>query len=156
MGSLYNSFLIIHSWNRCLILLSGIALVVFLIYSLSNNQNFNKSMKSLALTFLGSLHIQLLIGLILYVFLSPFTQAAFNDFGNAMKNSGLRFWAVEHFMINIVGIALAHTGYVLSKRKLNDKAKQKTLLIWTSIALLIIVLAIPMGIYGAERPWFRF
>lgn len=113
-------------------------------------------MKSIALTFLSSLHFQLLIGIILYIFLSPFTQAAFNDFGNAMKNSGLRFWAVEHFMINVVGIALAHTGCVLSKRKSNDMAKQKTLLIWTSMVLLIIVLAKPMGIYGAERPWFRF
>lgn len=113
-------------------------------------------MKTLALTFLSSLHVQLLIGLLLYIFLSPLTQAAFNDFGSAMKNSELRFWAIEHTLLNLIGIVLAQTGYSISKRKIGDQAKQRTLLIWTGIAFLIILLAIPMGIMGVERPWFRF
>lgn len=156
MGNFYNLFLIIHSWNRWIILLSGVVLLVTLIYSLSKSQIFSNTLKAMALTFLGSLHIQLLIGIILYVFLSPFTQAAFNDFGSAMKNSGLRFWAVEHTLLNVIGIFMAQIGYSISKRKIDDKAKQKTLLIWMGMAFLIILLAIPMGIMGVERPWFRF
>jgi len=156
MGNLYNLFLIIHSWNRWIILLSGLVLLVALIYSLSTSKKFSNALKTIALTFLGSLHIQLLIGIILYVFLSPITQVAFNDFGSAMKNSGIRFWAVEHTLLNVIGIVLAQTGYSISKRKIDDKAKQKALLIWMGIAFLIILLAIPMGIMGVERPWFRF
>lgn len=156
MGNLYNLFLIIHSWNRWIILLSGLVLLVTLIYSLSKSQKFNKVMKTLALTFLGSLHIQLLIGIVLYFFLSPFTQAAFKDFGSAMKNPELRFWAVEHTLLNVIGIILAQIGYSISKRKINDQAKQRTLLIWMGIAFFVILLAIPMGIMGVERPWFRF
>lgn len=156
MGNLYNIFLIIHSWNRWIILLSGFVLLLALIFSLSRSTKFNAASKALATTFLSSLHIQLLIGIILYVFLSPFTQAAFNDFGNAMKNSGLRYWAIEHTVLNVIGIVLAQIGYSISKRRVNDKAKQKTLLIWMGIAFLIILIAIPMGIMGVERPWFRF
>lgn len=156
MGNLYNIFLIIHSWNRWIILLSGFVLLLALIFSLSRSTKYNAASKALATTFLSSLHIQLLIGIILYVFLSPFTQAAFNDFGNAMKNSGLRYWAIEHTVLNVIGIVLAQIGYSISKRRVNDKAKQKTLLIWMGIAFLIILIAIPMGIMGVERPWFRF
>ena len=115
-------------------------------------QQINK----VALTFIISLHVQLLVGILLYFILSPLTEAALNDFGAAMKNSGLRFWAVEHSILNLVGIILAQIGYSKSKRKIQEKSKQKTLLIWTSIALFLILLVIPMGIMGVERPWFRF
>lgn len=156
MGSLYNLFLVLHSWNRWIILLAGIALIIASIIGLSNKDKFSPAHGFLRLTYLSSLHIQLLIGILLYFVFSPLTQAAFNDIGNAMKTSGLRFWLVEHTLLNVIGIVLAQIGYSKSKKKLSDKAKFKTLLIYTSISLFIILLAVPMGIMGVERPWFRF
>lgn len=156
MGSIYNITLFIHSWNRWIVLILGIALIIRLISSISGTKQFTSGIRQLAVFFVISLHLQLLIGLILYFFLSPLTQVAFNDFGNAMKNSGLRFWAVEHLMLNVIGIALVQIGYTRSKKIPSDSKKLKSLLIWTSIGLFIILLAIPMGIMGVERPWFRF
>lgn len=155
MGTLYNLSLIIHSWNRWLIILAGILLIVMLISALKGRIHNMQQINKVALTFIISLHVQLLVGILLYFILSPLTEAALNDFGAAMKNSGLRFWAVEHSILNLVGIILAQIGYSKSKRKIQEKSKQKTLLIWTSIALLLILLVIPMGIMGVERPWFR-
>lgn len=155
MGTLYNLSLIIHSWNRWLIILAGILLIVMLISALKGRIHNMQQINNVALTFIISLHVQLLVGILLYFILSPLTEAALNDFGAAMKNSGLRFWAVEHSILNLVGIILAQIGYSKSKRKIQEKSKQKTLLIWTSIALLLILLVIPMGIMGVERPWFR-
>jgi cytochrome c biogenesis protein CcdA len=156
MGTFYNYSLVIHSWNRWLIIVAGVVLIIMLVAALKgrlrNTQNINK----VALTFIISLHLQLLIGLLLYFFLSPLTQAAFNDFGSAMKNSGLRFWAVEHSLLTLVGIILAQIGYSKAKRINEEKLKQKTMLIWMGIALFLILLVIPMGIMGIDRPWFRF
>ncbi|MEY2637389.1 MAG: hypothetical protein RLZZ197_1867 [Bacteroidota bacterium] len=47
-----------------------------------------------------SLHTQLLIGLVLYLALSPVTTAAFADFGAAMKDSATRLILVEHVTVN--------------------------------------------------------
>jgi hypothetical protein len=156
MQNLYSLFLLLHSWNRWLIVVSGLILIAMLITYLSSNRQFNSAVKATALTYISSLHLQLLIGLIFYFFISPFTQLALNDFGEAMKNADLRYWAVEHSLLNIIGIALVQIGYSKSKKKTVSKEKMKTLLIWSSIAFLIILLAIPMGIMGVERPWFRF
>jgi len=80
---------------------------------------------------------------------------ALSDFGAAMKDSALRFWAVEHAFVNIIAIAIAQTGSILVKRRNDSTGKNKRTLIWTGIALLLILAMIPMGMMGVERPWFR-
>ncbi|MGV8113463.1 MAG: hypothetical protein AB2L17_11190 [Lentimicrobium sp.] len=79
-----------------------------------------------------------------------------NDFGAAMKDSTLRYWAVEHSLLNIIAVALAQAGSILIKRTADSRIKHRKTLIWSGIALFIILLMIPVGIMGPERPWFRF
>lgn len=155
MGQLYNVFIIIHSWNRWLILIAGLLTIIAAIINMSRRNGEISYNKNVGLTYVASLHFQLLLGLILYFILSPLTKAAFNDFGNAMANGGLRFWAVEHTILTLAGIIIAQVGYSKSKRKVTTRDKNKTILLWTIISLILILLAIPMGIMGVDRPWFR-
>lgn len=155
MGILYNISLLIHSWNRWIIIIIGLSLFITLFTSLSKEDNKISNTRGTAFLFLISLHIQLLIGLLLYFILSPLTKIAFSDFGSAMANADLRFWAVEHTLLNIIGITLVQIGYSKSKKK-SGRDKNKALLLWMGIGFLIILLAIPFGIMGVERPWFRF
>lgn len=156
MNTVYTISLFLHSWNRWLILIAGVIVIAAAIKGLSSKSKYGPFQKRWALVFLSSLHLQLLVGLIMYFFLSPFTLQALNDFGAAMKDSVLRFWAVEHTLVNVIAIALAQTGSILVKRIPNSKGKHKRTLIWTGIALFLILAMIPMGMMGVERPWFRF
>ena len=74
---------------------------------------------------------QLLLGLLLYFILSPFTLQAMNDFGAAMKDSTLRYWAVEHSLLNIIAVALAQVGSILIKRTADSRIKHRKTLIWS-------------------------
>jgi len=156
MNTVYTISLFLHSWNRWLILIAGVIVIVAAIKGLSSKSKYSPFQKRWALVFLSSLHLQLLVGLIMYFFLSPFTLQALSDFGAAMKDSVLRFWAVEHTLVNVIAIALAQTGSILVKRIPDSKSKHKRTLIWTGIALFLILAMIPMGMMGVERPWFRF
>ena len=93
---------------------------------------------------LGFSHLQLLVGLIQYISTSPYTQAAFADFGAAMKNPLLRYFAVEHIFAMVLAIALIQVGRTLSKRKSADEQKHKTVAIYTSIAALLIIGSLAM------------
>ena len=100
--------------------------------------------------------IQFLLGLGLYVKLSPMTQIALQDFGAAMANPVLRFWAVEHALGMIVALALVHIGRVRI-RKTADAAKRHRLgAIFFGLALAIILLTIPWPGTPAARPLFPF
>jgi hypothetical protein len=156
MNSVYNITLFLHSWNRWLILVAGIIVIASAIKGITSKAEYNPFQRRWSLIFLSSLHLQLLIGLVMYFFLSPFTAQAMSDFGAAMKDSVLRFWAVEHAFVNVIAIAIAQLGSILVKRKTDSAAKHKATLIWNGIAIFLILAMIPMGMMGVERPWFRF
>lgn len=155
MYTLYGITLFLHSWNRWLILIAGVIVIAAAIKGLSVKSEYSSFQKRWSLIFLSSLHLQLLIGLLLYFFLSPITAQALSDFGAAMKDSVLRFWAVEHTFVNVIAIGLAQTGSILVKRRADSAGKHKRTLIWSGIALLLILAMIPMGMMGVSRPLFR-
>jgi len=156
MSTFYSVTLFLHSWNRWLILVAGIIVIASAIKGLLAKTDYSPMQRKWSLIFISSLHVQLLVGLIMYFVLSPITAQALNNFGAAMKDSILRYWAVEHAFVNIIAIAVAQAGSILAKRTVNASVKHRRTLIWTGIAMLLILAMIPMGIMGPDRPWFRF
>ena len=152
---MYNFLLITHSWLRWVVLI----LAVYAIYR--NYEGFTSGRKWLAADkkvntfFISSLHLQLLIGLILYFGLSPVVQSFFADVKGSMKNAELRFFGMEHFVGTVVGIIVAQVGSIRAKKQISDAGKFRTAFFWFLIATVIILLMIPFGIWNAERPMFR-
>ena len=107
------------------------------------------------LLFTISLDTQLLVGLVLYFVLSPFTKIAFQDFGAAMANSSLRFWAVEHLAGMIIGIALAHVGRVKIRKAPTDARKHRLATIYFGLALVVVSASIPWPGMPVGRPLLR-
>ncbi|MBC8110579.1 MAG: hypothetical protein H7Y04_05915, partial [Verrucomicrobia bacterium] len=97
----------------------------------------------------GSMHLQLLLGLILYFGLSPFGLKAF-DLGMkvVMKTPTYRHWAVEHITTMIIAVAIAQIGRIVSKKAPSDLLKHKRAAIYYSIAVFLILLSIPYAFVG--------
>jgi hypothetical protein len=152
---MYEILLNLHSWLRWLVL--GMAVVV--IY---NNYNGWKSGlvytakdKKLNTYLMILLHSQLVIGLALYLGVSPMMKDIMTNFGASMKDAGQRFWSVEHIMGMLVGIIVAQIGASKAKKQATDADKFKTGFMWFAIGILIIILMIPFGIWNVDRPMFR-
>lgn len=146
---MYDIVLFLHSWIRWFILILGLV-VLFKAYSgWFGNKPYLKGDNGMSAGFMGLLHLNLLLGLILYFFLSPYVQSAFNDFGVAMKNSSLRYWAVEHILVMIIAVVVAQVGRIKAKRATTDLDKHKTTAIWYTIAIVLMLSRIPWG--EAER-----
>jgi len=108
------------------------------------------------LWFVLALDIQFLVGLALYLALSPIMQLVFQDFGGAMRDSTLRFWGVEHIVGMMAGLALVHAGRVRIRKTADAGRRHKTAAIFFGLALLAMVLTIPWPGMPAARPLFRF
>jgi len=93
-----------------------------------------------------ALDIQFTIGLVLYA-LSPLTRVAFQDFGAAMANPVLRFYAVEHLFVGLVAIALAHIGSAKIRKAKSPREKFRFMAIFYGLALLSIL---------SRMPWDRW
>ncbi len=100
-------------------------------------------------------HVQLLIGFVLY-WLSPLAIYFRNYLKEGMGQREIRFFGMEHPAMMFIAIVVLSIGSSLSKRKPEARQKFKTMALWFSFALLIILLSIPWPFSPLTgRPLFR-
>jgi hypothetical protein len=153
---LYETLLVLHSLIRWLVVIFAIITLVRAYLGWFGNKTWRKSDNRVGMLFGSFLDLQMLIGLILYFFVSPITTAAFRNFGPAMANADVRYFSVEHVLLMVVGVVLAHIGSSKVKKEANDASKFKIAAIWYSVAVLVILVAIPWPFLPSGRPLFRF
>ena len=152
---MYPAVLALHSWSRWLVVIFGLIALYRAFVGWRNRRPYLGADNGMAAAFVGSMHLQLLLGLILYFGLSPVAKAATQSMGAAMKNPELRFWGVEHITTMILAVIIAQVGRSLSKKAINPVSKHKKAFIWFAVALVLVLLMIPWGIWNPARPLFR-
>jgi heme A synthase len=149
---MYSTILLLHSWMRWVALLAGVAATAS---ALGKSDSMARNAERWGRFFIIALDIQLLLGIVLYAVLSPYTAAAMKDFAAAMRDPVLRFWAVEHSTTMLFAVVLAHVGRVLA-RKATDPGKKRTrLLVCFGVAVLLMLLGTPWPGTANGRPLFR-
>ena len=131
----------IHSgWAYLAFLLLVIAVVNSIIGLLSKKEYTAKD-KKIGLYALGAIHIQLVIGFIIY-FVSPVGFSGFS-----MSDSALRLTSMEHPLINILGIVLMTIGWVKHKKLTSSESKFKTVAIYYGLRFVLILSRIPWNLW---------
>jgi len=151
---LYTVVLFLHSWIRWIALVAGVGATYFALTDRSTTLAEGR-IDRWGLAFMTSLDVQMLLGLLLYLVLSPFTAEAMRDFGAAMKSPGLRFFAVEHLTMMMAAVILAHVGRVLGRKARSPEQKRFRMMICFGLASVAMILAIPWPGMAAGRPLFR-
>lgn len=144
----------LHSFLRWALLLLMIVSIVKAAMSTSGKNPYTPSDRKRTLFTMIAAHLQLVIGVILYM-TSTVVQAGRSNMAAAMKNGVLRFWTVEHLTMMIIAIVFITIGNIRSKKMDTDAGKYKQILIWFGLALLIIIAAMPWP-FRTElgRGWF--
>lgn len=148
--------LTLHSLVRWLVLIS----LLFAIYrgfrgwrSGSAFSAFDNSVRHWTATIV---HIQLILGLWLY-FISPLTDYFLHHFSEAVHERTLRFFGMEHSLMMFVAITVITIGSAKARRKSTDKDKYKTMTLWYTAGLLLILTSVPWAFSPlVSRPWLRW
>jgi hypothetical protein len=148
---MYSATLLVHSWIRWAVVLAGLYAFARSAIGASQRSRWMPGDDRAGFWFVTALDLQVTLGLILYFFLSPLTSAAMRDFGGAMKDPILRFWAVEHAFGMVIGLALAHIGRARA-RKADSLRRHRVTAIFFGLALLLILASIPWPGSAHGRP----
>ena len=151
---MYPLVLMLHSWLRWVALVAGVGAIATTAADRSDTMRTSRS-DLWGLALMIALDVQMLLGLLLYLVLSPFTTEAMRDFGAAMKNPALRFFAVEHVALMFAAVVLAHVGRVLARKARTAEQKRSRLLICFVLATIAMLLAMPWPGMISGRPLFR-
>jgi hypothetical protein len=142
-----------HSLLRWIVIIAGLWVLTRVWSGLLGRAEWTRKDQIAGLVFTSLLNLQLILGLILYA-ISPITRSAMANFAAAMKDSTLRFFAVEHFAGMLVAVVIAQVGYSVSKRAVTDRAKFLRSAVAYSIATVLIVASIPWPFMKYGRPLF--
>jgi len=117
------------------------------------NQEVSSSLRKQSVILMGLLHLQLLIGLVLYAIIYiPFWQGM----GMAlMKISEIRFYAVEHFLIMIIAVVVAQIGSIASKKAHTGMLAHKKLFMYLLSTFFLLLLSLLPGLMTGKMTWFR-
>jgi hypothetical protein len=99
--------------------------------------------------------MQVLFGVLLYFGLSPFTHAAMEDVGAALRNPATRFWAFEHAGAMAVAVVLVRTGRVMAMNASSAASARTRRLVPFAIATVLMLAATPWPGLPNGRPLFR-
>jgi hypothetical protein len=139
---MYQALLDTHSLLRWVIL-------IFLLLSIfrqmtAGNQPFDGRDKGFGLPLLIATHLTAVIGIYQWAVGDlglNFIQTS--GMGAVMKDSVMRFWAVEHPLMMLIGAILVTIGYGQRKTKHTTRVQRRRTLIYYVLALIVILMAVP-------------
>jgi hypothetical protein len=149
---MYPLTLTLHSILRWIVLILAVVAFVRALVGWLGKQEWTALDNRLGMLLSASMDLQVLLGLILYIFLSPITTSAFRNLGAVMGNAAQRFWTLEHIFLMIVALILIHVGRATSRAAERAGGKHKRAAIFFGLALLAILMAIPWPFLSYGRP----
>jgi hypothetical protein len=151
---MYTTILALHSWIRWIALIAGVGATIMTMRDSSGVAGASR-VDRWGFALVTALDVQLLLGLILYLVVSPNMVEIRANFGAAMKDPVARFWAVEHITSMLVAVILVHVGRVLGRKSTSPESKRMKLFVCFGIATVLMILSIPWPGLRAGRPLFR-
>ncbi len=146
---MYSVLVHTHSILRWVVLILLLYMVLRALLALRGNSAFTKGDQKLGLAGMSVVHLQLVIGLILY-FISPKVQFSAQTMGTTL----LRFYTVEHILGMLIATVLITIGYRRIKTRVHDRAGFTAVCWYYGVGLLIILLSIPWPYRGVGGGWF--
>lgn len=139
--------LLIHSILRYALLILLLLSIFFSLRGIITKAPILIGHRSIAIWTVITAHVQLVLGLILYIMRGWYAADHSTSIG--------RFWKMEHIGMMVIAIILITMGRVLSKKATNEYKKQLHILIFFVIALILILASIPWPFreVGFGRGW---
>ena len=144
---MYEFILELHNIFRWIVLVLALIAVITAFIGGIGKREWTKRDKQIGTFYTISMDIQLLLGLILYLFFSEFGLKAirYQGMSYVMSEGGREtmFFAVEHIFIMVVAVVFAHLGSILAQKAPESKGKFKRAAIFFTLSLLTLLVGIP-------------
>ena len=141
---MYEAFLAVHNVLRWVVVFLAVAALVRAYRGWLGKQDWQSADRKIGSFFAMSMDLQFLVGLILFLFLSPLTRPLLQgQMSLVMQNEQLRFFGVEHILLMFLSVVFVHLGAVLSRRAEQSLVKHRRAAIWFSLAVLALLTGIP-------------
>lgn len=152
---MFSTILALHSLVRWLILICLLVAVYRAYYGWFSKKEFSRFDHSIRVWTTFIAYTQLTLGLWLY-YISPIVHYFLQNVKEAIHQRDMRFFGMEHIVVMVLATIVIAVGSIKTKQKSTSYEKYKTMAIWYTIGLLMILSSIPWTFSPfTSRPYFR-
>lgn len=152
--STYSVTLFVHSYLRWVVLALAATVTLRAWLAARGGREWSARDERWQVGLVAAVDLQFTLGLVLYLFLSPFSRAFLADIAHSIKEPTLRFFGLEHAFVMLPAVSLVHVVRVRSKRK-SGVARQRMVWILTGIVLVLMLIGQPWPFLRYGRPLLR-
>ncbi len=149
LSLMYSFILAAHNIVRWVVLLTGVIALLNSYRGLVTGAAWTPRDRSILSAYANSFGVQFLLGLLLYVWLSPLTRTGFGNMGAAMRDPALRLIVIEHPLSMLLALAFAQIALGRTRKAATDAARWRIAAILLTLSLLLMLARIPWA-----RPLF--
>lgn len=151
---MYPIVLSVHNILRWLVVIAALVALVRAYRGWLGKGDYTRADDRAGMVFTGLLDLQALVGLILFFFLAPSTLSLLDGSGS-MANAITRYFGAEHTLMMFAALAAAHVGRAMVKKADSEQGKFRRMALWFTVAVVLILVAIPWPFLAVGRPWIR-
>jgi len=152
----YPVVLFLHSWLRWAVVLLVLLALGRALRGWLGAGGWTPADRRLQVLAVSAFDSQMLLGMILYLGLSPFTPPALEGGLRAsLAVPSLRFFSVEHPALMLLALTTVHVASALSQRAEAPVARHRLWALGLLLATLLVSFAIPWAGLSHGRPLFR-
>lgn len=141
---MYTGLKHLHSYLAYLLLAALVFSIIYVAIQFVGKKSFTEKVRKVALIGFIATHLQLLIGLVLYL-ISPVGLSNFS--GEAMSESLSRLYILEHPLTMLIAIVLVSVGYIKAKKPGDDARRFRTIIIFYGLGLILMLSRIPWSVW---------
>lgn len=148
--------LTVHSIIRWVVIILAVVTIGRMVWGWRGKRAWTDLDDRLGLFFTIAIDIQILVGLIVYFFFSPTLSVIGTtgmSLGEVMGNSAIRFAAIEHPLLMLAGMGVAHVGRTRSKKAAEPVDKFKQAALFFIAAVILIIIAVPWPFLHTGYDW---
>lgn len=152
---LYTLVLTIHNLVRWLVVVSAGVAIYRAFSGWLSKKPWVKGDERSGILYSSLMDFEVLIGVILYLFLSPLTSVGLKDFTTAMSSPVVRFFALVHVILMVLAMVSVHLARSFSKKTASDLAKHRIAAIGFAGSFVLLLAGIPWPFFEVGRPLLR-
>lgn len=150
---MYAGLLLLHSYLRWVVLAVALVTLIRTSASASRKRAWEKHDDQFSVALVALADVMLILGLVLWLWLSPLTQVAMSQ--GLFAGGTLTFFTVAHPVSMLVAIVLLHLGRVRLKKSPDTSARHAQWRRSVAVFLGLTLLAIPWPWLEWGRPLVR-
>jgi hypothetical protein len=147
----YGLVLGLHSTLRWVAVGAGVAAAAAAWAARLGSRSWTDTTLAMGRTFAVTMDLQLVVGLILYLALSPTVASGLSNVSGAMIDAQHRFWMLEHPAAMVIALVLAHVGVATARRARPSDGPGPAAWYFT-LAIVLVLAVLPWPFLGYGRP----